>query len=134
MQDNFLSNWASGLTRSLECARAEISANGGLAEFEGLYEGGRRVKAKHVSTKFGSAWVLDESEADLIEKRGKVFLPFGRKSRILRDLGLIQKPETAPAWAVLDGEGRGTGGAHSVRVVIFRTGCKWGSDANEVQS
>jgi len=130
--DNFLSKWASSLSLDLEWTREKISANDGLAEFDGLFEGKRRVKAKEVSTKFGFAWVLDESEADLIDKRGKVFLPFNRNSRVLKNLGLRQGPETAPAWAVLSGEGRGSGGAHTVRVVVFRTGCKWGSDAKEV--
>ena len=130
--DGCLSQWSSNINGQLELERARIAEAGGLADFAGLFEGDRRVKAKQVHTKFGAAWVLHEDEADLISRRGKVFLPFGEKSRVLRELGLRQGCEEAPAAACLDGHGRGLGSLHTVHVKVFRTGCKWGSDAREV--
>lgn len=130
--DGFLSQWSSNMHGQLELERARIADAGGLADFAGLFEGDRRVKAKQVRTRFGAAWVLHEDEVDLIARRGKVFLPFGEKSRILRELGLRQGIEEAPAAACLDGNGRGLGSLHTVHVKVFRTGCKWGTDAREV--
>ena len=130
--DGFLSQWSSNINGQLELERARIAEAGGLADFAGLFEGDRRVKAKQVRTKFGAAWVLHEDEVDLIARRGKVFLPFGENSRILRELGLRQGLEEAPAAACLDGQGRGLGSLHTVHVKVFRTGCKWGSDAREI--
>jgi len=132
--DGFLSQWSSNIHGQLELVRERIAFDGGLADFAGLFEveGDRRVKAKQVRTKFGAAWVLHEDEVDLIARRGKVFLPFGENSRVLRELGLRQGLEEAPAAACLDGQGRGLGSLHTVHVKVFRTGCKWGSDAREV--
>ena len=131
--DGCVSQWASNINGQLELTRASIVENGGVSKFAGLFQGDRRVKAKQVATKFGAAWVLHEDEADLIAQRGKVFLPFGEKSRILRELGLRQGIEEAPAAACLDGNGRGLGSLHTVHVKTFRTGCKWGTDAKEVK-
>ena len=130
--DGFLSQWSSNMHGQLELTRASIVENGGVSQFAALFQGDRRVKAKQVETKFGTAWVLHEDEVDLIARRGKVFLPFGRNSRVLRELGLRQGFELAPAAACLDGQGRGLGSLHTVHVAVFRTGCKWGSDAREV--
>jgi hypothetical protein len=117
------------LNYRLKLAREEIDAADGTAEFVGLYAGDGRVAARVIGTKFGSAWLLADSEADLIARRGKKFLPTGTKSRVLRDLGLAERPERAPAGAVLDGEGRGFQGLATVRVKIYRRGDKWGGDA-----
>ncbi len=122
----------SGLTSQLKLIRGHIAEAGGTAQFAGLFEGDRRVKAQEVSTQWGIAWVLHEDEADLISRRGKKFLPFNPKSRVLRELGLRQGKEIAPAAACLDGRGRGLGSLHTVHVKVFRTGCKFGTDAREV--
>jgi hypothetical protein len=120
---------ARDLNRGLEATRKDIDAAGGTAEFTGLYAGDRRVAARVINTKFGAAWLLDDSEAELIAKRGKKFLPTGANSRVLRDLGLAERAERAPAGAVLDGEGRGWEGLMTVRVKVYRSGDKWGADA-----
>ena len=129
--ENFVTQWAAGLTDQLKNTKAEIAANGGVAEFTGLFQAGRRVKAKIITTKFGNCWVLHDDEVDLIMARGKPFLPTGKNSRVHKDLGLRQGIETAPAAATLTGSGRGLSGAASVHVLTFRTGCKCGSDATE---
>lgn len=130
--DNFVSNWASGLSANLADTKAELLDAGKVGEFTGLYAGDRRVSAKEIKTRFGYAWLLNEAEeGDLVAKRGKVFLPTGKKSRILKELGLVERRETAPAWACMDGEGYGLSGR--AWVIIFRTGDKWGSDAKLVE-
>jgi hypothetical protein len=130
--DGFLSQWSSSINGQLELTRASIVENGGVSQFAGLFEGNRRVKAQQVSTKWGIAWVLHEDEIDLIARRGKKFLPFNSKSRVLRELGLRHGKEQAPAAACFAGNGSGLGSLHTVFVKVFRTGCKWGTDAREM--
>ena len=128
--DGFVSQWASGITARLDRTKADLIDAGKMGEFTGLFEGDRRVKAKIIETKFGSSWLLSDDETDLIARRGKKFLPVGKRSRILKELALTERLELAPAWACLDGSGTGLASAMSVHVAIFRTGCKWGSDAH----
>lgn len=125
--DGFLTQWAAGKTSSLENRRCGILENGGKAEFTGLYEGNRRVKAQLREGDWGYFWLLDESETDLIDRRGKPFLPSGPRSRVLKGLGLAERKEMDWAWAKLDG--RGTGLSGTCWVATFRTGDKWGQDA-----
>jgi hypothetical protein len=127
--DGFVSQWANNINASLDRRKADLIDEGKLARFKGLYDGDRRVKAKQIETKFGFAWLLHDDEADLIARRGKKFLPTGKRSRILKKLGLSERTELAPAWACLTGSGSGLSGCASVHVATFRTGCKWGSDA-----
>jgi|DEB0MinimDraft_6_1074348.scaffolds.fasta_scaffold15585_3 hypothetical protein len=132
--DGFVSQWADGLMGQLARRKAEITEAGGVAEFTGLYEGDRRVAAKTFTRTFNGhrvkSWVLRDDETDLIARRGKKFIPFGEASRIQKNLGLSERRETAPAWADLDG--RGTGLSGTAWVSTFRTGDKWGLDAEQV--
>ena len=125
--DGFVSQWAHGICGEEIRTKAEIARNNGLATFNGLFEGNRRIKARVIQTRFGSSWLLHEDEADLIAKRGKQFLPTGKTSRVLKSMGLEQREETAPAWATLDGSGTGLSG--NVWRKVFRRGDKWGQDA-----
>lgn len=131
--DGFLSQWASGINSSLAHRQKEILLNDGRAEFRGLYEGDRRVKAKLITftSKYSHGteimWLLHESETALIAKRGKKYLPEGDNSRILKILGLEQREESDWAWAKLDGSGRGLSG--QVWVSTFRVGDEWGGEA-----
>ena len=127
--DGFVSQFCSTLNGHLSNAKARIQEQGGVSSFVGLYEGERRVLAKGITTQYGESWLLDDSETDLIARRGKKFLPTGWNSRILKSLGLTQEYEMAPAWATIGGSGNGFSGLASAHVVVFRTGDKWGSDA-----
>lgn len=129
--DGFLSQWASGLGAELAYRQAEIARNLGRAEFTGLYDGDRRVRAqmktfpdryRGYGTK--TMWLLDEDEA---ERYGRKWIPIGERSRVQRDLGLSERTETAPAWAKFDGHGTGLSG--TCWVAIYRRGDKWGGDA-----
>ena len=128
--DGFLSQWASGKTAQLNDAKARLMEQGKRDDFPGLYEGDRRVAARLITTQFGTSWLLDETrERDLHRRRGKVFLPNGLngRSRVLKQLGLRVRRELAPAWVKM--EGRGTGLSGTCWVETFRTGDKWGFDA-----
>ena len=134
--DGFLSQWCLSLSAQEYRRNAEIARNGGTATFVGLYEGDRRVVAKQISVPAFNApwltdtlWLLGKSETDLIERRGKRYLPVGSKSRVLKALGLAERVEQAPAIAKLYAPGRGLSGAASARIITVRTGDEWGSDA-----
>ena len=129
--DGFVSQWASGITADLNREKARISRQEGLDTFNGLYSGDTRVRAKIVDGQYGSVWLVDESDRDLTG--GRTFIPEGSRSRVQRELGLSERKETAPAWACTAGSGYGLSGACSVHVITFRTGCKWGSDAELVK-
>ncbi len=129
--DGFLSQWASGINAELNREKARISRQKGLDTFNGLYSGDTRVRAKIVNGRYGSVWFIDESDRDLTG--GRKFIPTGSGSRVQRELGLSERKETAPAWVCTAGSGTGLSGACSVHVITFRTGCKWGSDAELVK-
>jgi hypothetical protein len=147
--DGFLSQWASDHTARLYDTRAEILENDGLAEFVGLYDGDRRVKARLISTKYGVCWLVHEDETAIREALGKPFLSRGRERRVgddehgcaiyewrgskaMNELGLRERKELAPAYAFSGGGGRGLAGCASVRVMVEREGDKWGLDATLV--
>jgi hypothetical protein len=122
--DGFLSQWASQESARKCRIQADIIEKGGVECFTGLYEGDRRVKARFgSSTHYGQIsfwWLLHEDEADLIQRRGKKFLPTGEKSRVQKQLGLSERFEYAPAEAAFNRNGR---------ACFTRSGDKWGQDA-----
>ena len=122
--DNFRSIQANRQQQDKANLQAKIVANGGFGVMAGLYEGERRVSAKVINTKFGRAWLLNDNEIDLIASRGKPYLPYGKTSRILKDLGLTQCDELAPATAVLTD--------CATNVFAYRIGNPWGSDATKI--
>ena len=134
--DGFLSQWASGISAELNRAKAAIIEDGGVAEFIGLYEGDRRVKAKQGYKKFNGYtsyyWLVHEDETELREARGKPFFPQGERSRVLKQHGLTERREMAPAAAKIHGTGTGLAGCATCRVINFRTGDQWGLDATLV--
>jgi hypothetical protein len=125
--DGFVSQWASGITADLNREKARICRQEGLDTFNGLYSGDTRVRAKVVNGRFGYVWLIDDCDQHLTG--GRAFIPTGKRSKVQRELGLSERQELAPAWVCTAGSGNGLAGAHSVRVITFRTGCKWGSDA-----
>lgn len=129
--DGFVSQWASGITAELNREKARLSRQERLDTFNGLYSGDTRVRAKIVNGRYGSVWFIDESDRDITG--GREFIPVGSRSKVQRELGLSERQETAPAWACTAGSGTGLSGACSVRVITFRTGCKWGTDAELVK-
>ncbi len=65
-------------------------------------------------TKYGTTWMLRYDER---ERFGRSFVPTGAKSpRVLAKLGLKERTESSPAFAVLVGEGRGLSGSAWVQV------------------
>lgn len=129
--DGFVSQWASGINAELNREKARLSRQEKLDTFNGLYSGDTRVRAKIVNGQYGSVWLIDDCDQHLTG--GRKFIPTGSRSRVQRELGLSERQEIAPAWACTAGSGYGLSGACSVRVTTFRTGCKWGSDAELVK-
>lgn len=135
--DGCVSQWCSDWSAREYDAKADLMRDGRTATFVGLYEGARRVRAKIIHTEYmghaRSCWLLDDSERAIIARRGKKFLPDGKRSRVLKSLGLAERTERAPAWCKLDGSGRGISSLTTLYVRVFRTGCPWGSDAVPVE-
>jgi hypothetical protein len=104
--DGFLSQWAHGLNAQLCQAKADIAEDGGMADFEVLLEGERRVDAKLIDGQYGACWLLSDEEA---ERFGRRFIPFAGKgkSRVHKQLGLHEGTEKAPAAAKITGRGTG---------------------------
>jgi len=128
--DGFVSQWASDLCARESRLKAVVAKHNGRYWFDGLYHGDRRVLAKKVNGRFGASWLLHSDEAD---RYGRKFIPFaghGRKSNVQKKLGLTERRELAAAWVAMQG---GTCQTHA-RPVAFRTGCKWGSDADLIES
>lgn len=125
--DGFVSQYCDGLNAELNNRQADILERGGQWEFQGLYDGSRRLKAKLINTKFGYAWLLHEDEEKLY---GRKFIPCGQNSRVQKKLGLCELKETDEAWAKLDG-GNATGfsGLSQLRVKVYRKNNNWGATA-----
>ena len=124
--DGFLSQWASGINSNLNLRLAELAEAGWVSEFPGLFDikTGERVQAKiiYVKDRFSyngalkSLWAIIDPKT---EKFTGVFLPEGENSRKQKKLGFFQKKEIAPAYAKIDGVGRGLSG--SVWISVYRT-------------
>lgn len=135
--DGFLSQWTNAIGAQLYEAQAHIAERGGRAEFTGLYEGARRVRARLVSMPAYNApwctvykWLLDAPEA---ARFGRKYLPSGDRSRVQKQLGLTERQELAPAVAFIGGKGKGLSGCASAYVTRRRTGDQWGSDATVIE-
>jgi len=132
--DGFLSQWASGVNAQLATARAQLVRDGKKAEFEGLYEGNKRIPAQitdvpHPKFKWQrvKTWILRD-QVD-IRRFGRKFIPCGSNSRVQKNLGLCEKIEVDDAWAELRGKGHGLSG--SCWVQIERTD-EWGTNAKPI--
>ena len=111
---------------------AEINAADGKAEFTGLWQGDRRVAARSINTKFGTRWLLADSEAELLSEpalrdgRSSKWRPVGKalvRQQGFKKLPLVERRELAPAAATVVGD------RWNATAVVFRTGDKDGQDA-----
>ena len=133
--DGFLSQWSDDLHYQLYREKARLVEAGEIDTFEGLYDGDRRVAAKLISVYckysygYRLRWLLRDDEA---ERYGRKFLPWGKRSRILKQLGLVERDELRKAWCKLHGHGTGLSGAHTVRVQVFPVDDEWGQEAQLV--
>lgn len=108
--DGFLSQWALGVKASEYNALADLAEAGWVHDFPALHDEatGRRLDARLVDGKFSRVWLLADDEADLYGRR---FIPmdgshdpdFKQRSKVQRDLGLIQRYEQAPAYVKMSG-------------------------------
>jgi len=114
--DGYLSQWASGVTARNCRLKAEICRAGGVSEFNGLYKGEQRLKARIVNGLYGAVWYVHENDQKLVNRK---YIPTGAGSRVQKKLGLCERTEIAPAWVSDDNH-------------VFRTGDEWGIDAQNV--
>ncbi len=119
--DCALSYWASDLNAQKYRLQAEIERNGGLWEFEGLFdkETGRRLPAKVIRGRYGLCWAWVDREGNFTGH----FEPYpltDRQRRNLERKGFIEKPEIVKAKAVIAGSGRGLSGAGTCSVYAAR--------------
>ncbi len=131
--DGCVSQWCSNLSGQQYARQAQIARDGGTAEFVGLYQGERRVKARLINRPAYNApwrtvatWELHFDEERVIGRR---FIPAGDRSRIQKALGLSERTERAPAVAYIGGNGNGLSGLASCFIGTQRTGDQWGQDA-----
>lgn len=122
--DNFLSQWASGLSSSLDCRKIELAEQGGTAVFTGLFvkATGARVPAKQIETQWGWSWMVCDPTTG---RATGVFYPAGKSGprTKLGKAGLEERDERAPATAVMKGSGTGLSGQAWVATV--RTDGGW---------
>jgi hypothetical protein len=133
--DGFLSQWASGLAAQKKRAQAEIEDNGGLWSFPCLWDlkDNCRVDADLIDGKYGKVWILSN---DYTERWGRRFIPFDSshidpddqpeywtpsRSRVQKNLRLVQRWEDRPAVAVIRGSGTGLSGQAWVEIVQRKT-------------
>lgn len=133
--DGWRSQQASSTMARLYKQQAHFARNGGCAAFPGLYDGSRRVRACWVTTDYGNAWLLDETEQ---AHYGRKYVPVDNshitadqaarwhfnnlsRSRVQKTLGLVQRWELQRAVAVIQDDGLGIGWK--------RVGSWWGDDA-----
>lgn len=114
--DGFLSQWADGLTASLQGAQATILEQGGMDIFRGLYRrsDGARVRAKLIHTQYGTAWAFCDAAGKFTGK----FLNDAKnspRSKLWKE-GYEVREELAPAWARLAGRGHGLSGSCWVQI------------------
>jgi len=111
---------------------ADLAGKNNKAQFVGLYEGQRRVKAKIIDTRFGECWILHDDENLLINKGGSKFISIGAKSRKQKQLGLCQLTEEDDAEVGSRStrpEVKGLAGIYFMEKLFIRTGCEWGTEA-----
>jgi hypothetical protein len=133
--DGFLSQWASGLNAQLKRKQADLLEAGNVSTFKGLFDRatGQRVRAKIVQVAaYGayngetvSKWLVLDS-ADKAVHWLPAFKGDSKRSKLWK-LGFEERPEQAPAKAVMDGRGRGLSG--TAWVAVKRTDGGYPADA-----
>jgi len=102
IDDRELSYWSENNMVSYHLKALSVIEAGMKSKFWALFEGDREVDAKIGSGEWGPFWKLGESETALIERRGKRYLPTGKKSRILKSLGLEERLVEKPVMPFFD--------------------------------
>lgn len=127
--DNFLSQWANGLSQQLDNRKIEIAEQGGTALFDGLFvkATGERVPARQIETQWGTSWMICDATTG---RATGVFYPAGKKTARskMAKAGLEEREERAPAKAIMAGSGTGTSG--SAWVSVIRTDGGWPGSAD----
>ncbi|WP_121616583.1 hypothetical protein [Virgibacillus halodenitrificans] len=113
--EGFLSTWGNHHTTDLLETKIAILENGGLWNFSCLcdLEGNKVPNSKLVKTKFGRAYRVEKEDGSVDWVNPIV------QEKTLRKKGYTIGTELLPAWAKLDGSGKGLAGALTVHTVVF---------------
>tara|TARA_R110000787_G_scaffold59215_1_gene134265 strand:+ start:4178 stop:4588 length:411 start_codon:yes stop_codon:yes gene_type:complete len=119
--ESFVTDKARDLTNSLNIARAELAAAGGVAEFDGLFRisDGERIRARMIKSKYGYSWAFyDANDCATGEYMNH---SQGSKRSAMFKAGYEARGEMAPARAKLMGGGMGVVGMFSCSAGYVRT-------------
>jgi hypothetical protein len=137
--DGFLSQWASDLTARQYRLAADLAEAGDRAEFPALFDlDGNLVAAKLITTRYGTAWALLESDDPNSRFIGWVNRSYAQKAAT-RNANMARKGYSegtvlAPAKADIMGSGTGLSGAASAYVGVKRTDGGFSRDVEVVRT
>ncbi|RPE39801.1 hypothetical protein EDD90_2819 [Streptomyces sp. Ag109_O5-1] len=130
--DGALSQWSHGLNEGKQHLAAQIAENGGMWEFDGLFDlDGNLVPAKEIETRFGYAWLLLDDNG---RSTGRFFNESKAKSEERRiaahaKRGFYVGRVRVPAYAALAG-----GGVCTVMPIVKRKDGGFSVDAEIVDN
>ena len=123
--DGFLSQWANGMTASLNREKINLLRNGGYAQFPVLVHNGEVISTNIVTfphPKFEwqtvQRWRLNDEAMHLAE--GRRFIPVGKRSTIQRKFGFVEDTRWFPAVARIMGSGTGLSGCANAYVGVAK--------------
>lgn len=123
--DGFLSQWALDIGARRDRRQAEVLENGGCARFDVLCAADGTVISDCIRTFQNQFSFRDERKWQVREDclhltNGRRWIPFGRNSRVQKQLGLSQSDRWFPARAAIAGSGTGLSGCASAFVTVER--------------
>lgn len=123
--DGFLSQWALDIGARRDRRQAEILESGGVARFDVLVAADGTVVSDCLRTFQNQFSFRDERKWQVREDclhltGGRRWIPYGRTSRVQKQLGLSQSDRFFPARAVISGSGTGLSGCASAQVTVER--------------
>lgn len=134
--DGFLTQWANDLAASRHRLEADLADNSGRWEFPALFDlDGQMVAAKLIDTRYGSAWLLLDTDDPESDSRGIVGRSTARKAARRRQTmeakgyreGIVRA--RARVTVVGGSDGTGLAGAASVRYGLVRADHGFSRDA-----
>lgn len=132
--DGCVTQWANGISATLYRTQAELTENGGTAEFAALFDtAGTLIAAKRIEGRYGMSWALLASD-DPHSRFTGYFNPSKARDAKRRQaadaakgyqVGLVRAKAKAEIFAT----GRGLSGAANARVIISRADGGFSRDA-----
>lgn len=123
--DGFLSQWALGIGARRDQLQAEILRHGGVAAFVVLIDAETNEVVATDPYRFKNQYTggVDRKwklPPEVEARKGRRWVPYGRKSRVQKQLGLFEDTRWFPARAEICGSGTGLSGAASAYVAAVK--------------